>query len=275
MKQLLILFFCFLLAIPAHADVAYSPPANSFYEENRQHCTVVERNYYSNGEKGYISLHTEPNGTKTAYLTNGVRLHLYCTYGDWAMITHENNTELDTPVWAKTDELYLIYDGESFMEEYRAEIQWTGGKMMLPEGAEEIYVYEYPGAADPWAYSYFEPEIVDVTSRTYTDTEGRRWGYISYYRGIRNRWVCLDDPISVIPPFGGDPNLALIEGSPTPDPITPDPETEIVEAETPIVPAKKPPRIVLNPLPVLAVVLVLAAVVAAVILIAVCYRKKK
>lgn len=272
MKKLLFLLFFLLATFPASADVAYEPPGNSFYEEHRSACARVERDYYSNGQEGYIALWSAPNGLKTKYLSNGIKLRIHCTYENWAMVTHQEGTELSTPVWTELPGLYLIYDCTSFLEEHKNEIQNVGGKMLLPEGAEEIYYYEYPGAANPRQYSYFDESIAEAFSRTYSDPEGRRWGYITYYRGLRNKWICLDDPLSVIPPFGGDSYLGLIDGADLPETFEPAPESG--QTDSPIVPPKDPPRIPWNPMPLLAILLVSGAVVAAIVLIAVCYKKK-
>ncbi|MBQ8893764.1 MAG: hypothetical protein IJ043_05070 [Clostridia bacterium] len=265
MKKLFILVLCLLLAVPAYADVAYEPPITDFYEKNRALCTNVERLYYTNGQEGYITLQKAPDGLKTRYITNGEKVEVFCTYEDWGMVTFLNGTELDTPGWVPMSELYLIYDGISFEEEYSHRFGSYSGTLTLPEGEEGFYVYEYPGAPDPYEYTFKEEDPDYGFQESFTDSEGRLWAFIRYYRGLRDKWVCIDDPCSIIQPFGGDPNLALIEA-----------ETPSQREESPvIVPAEEPPAVVFNPMPVVAVALVAAAITAAIVLLAVCYRKKK
>lgn len=292
MKKLIAILLCLLVGFPAAADIAYEPPFSSFYEKVQDDTQRVERDYYTNGQKGYIALRKAPDGSITRYVTNAKKVHVFCFYKDWAMITHLDGQELSTPCWVEQSALYLIYDEQSFREEYAHEIENGSATLILPEGCEFIYIYAYPGAAEPFDYSYLSEEDPIVCAGRYTDPEGRLWGRISYYRGIRRKWVCLDEPNQIIPPFGGDPNLALIEAAAIPEadqpmqeetpdleselpPDMPDPEVEQTPAISPIIPAEKPPAFVLNPLPWLAVGLVALAIGAAVVLLILCYKRKE
>ena len=40
----------------------------------------------------------------------------------------------------------------------------------------------------------FSGEIVFFFLQTFTDDSGRKWGYVGYHMGLRDVWVCLDDP---------------------------------------------------------------------------------
>jgi hypothetical protein len=56
-----------------------------------------------------------------------------------------------------------------------------------------VYLWNYPGSEDSVIYTVdgeYPPEYEEI----FTDDAGRNWGYIGYDRGIRNVWVCLDDP---------------------------------------------------------------------------------
>ena len=58
----------------------------------------------------------------------------------------------------------------------------------------------------------------EVFSTLYTDGNGQRWGYVGYYMGRRNGWVCLDDPLNeqldtdIVPV---EPSAAQLRGTPT------------------------------------------------------------
>lgn len=285
MKKIIAVILCLLvIGIPVSADIAYEPPYTSFFEKHQDETVRVERNYYTNGAKGYIALREAPDNNIMRYITNAKQVHVYCSYFDWAMITHLDGVELETPGWAELSELYLIYDEQSFQEEHAAELSTFKGALTLPEGAEEFYLYDYPGAADPNGYSFFDKAEDISLTKSYTDPEGRLWGRISYYRGIRGKWVCVDEPCAKLAPFGGDPDLALIEAADTPEAerstqnneVIDIPDEEIAEAvSSPIIPAEEPPAIVFDPLPWLAVGLVVLAVLVSVILLAVCYQKNR
>lgn len=282
MKKLFAIILCILLGIPAYADIAYEPPTTTFYEEHRMDCSKVERQFYTNGEKGYITLRETPGGLIQRYITNAKCVEVFCTYSSngtvWAMISHLDSAELSTPGWVEYGELYLIYDEQSFREEHADELGSYDGTLVLPEGAEGFYIYNYPGAGDPWLYDWFEEGDDLGLGSSYTDPQGRLWGRIGYYRGIRNQWVCISDPCTQIEPFGGDPKLELFQTTEDPE-ILPDEaltlDEPIASADPVVIPAEEPPAVVFNPLPWLAAGLVLLAVAAAVILLAVCYKKKK
>ncbi len=280
--------FCFtilflLTGFAAYGDVAYEPPETNFYSYHKQECTKVERYYYTNGTEGYVSLHQAPNNKIMQYITNAQRVKVFCTYEDWGMVTHHNNTELSTPGWVRLSELYLIYDGQSFLEDHRGDFSISDQVLALTEENPGIYIYTYPGAKEPWVFKGNEGELDFFME--YTDQEGRIWGQISYYKGIRNSWVCISDPYTIVKPFGGDPKLAQFEARevqeehiPLPDD---DAEKESIEDTvtqdhlgiySPEEPPARPP---LDPLLPIAIGLVILAVAGAVVLIVVCYKKKQ
>ena len=278
MKKLFVILFLLLLPIPAYADVAYEPPDTLFYEEHRKECTVTERHYYANGQEGYVTLYRAPQNEAVRYLSNGNKLFVYCTYKNWGMVTHVNGTDLETPRWTPLDSLYLIYDGVSFEQEFGKEFRYEKIAFVLPEGAEQFYVYQYPGDKNARPYAYFDQTVSDAVQYTYTDGQGRVWGYIRYYCGVKNEWVCISEPCNAVPPFGGDPNLRYFEEMALADETDPPEDTPLTPPDTepgPVYPPTTPPAVVRNPVPVLAAVLVFVAVAAAVALLAVCYKHKK
>lgn len=280
--------FCFTIlfllnGFAAHGDVAYEPPETNFYNSHKQECTKVERYYFTNGAEGYISLHQSPDGTIRQYITNAQRVKVFCTYEDWAMITHHESAEFPFPRWVPLSDLYLIYDEQSFCEEHAAALTGSEEKLTLTEENPGIYIYDYPGAKDPWVFSGKEGEL--NFSLEYTDPEGRRWGKIVYYQGIRHDWICISEPYSAIEPFGGDPKLAQFEALRAQEQTTPLPEVETgkVPLEDAITqenlgiyaPEEPPARPPLDPLLPAAIGLVAIAVIGAAVLIIVCYKKKQ
>ncbi len=339
MKRILSLVIATLFLLQGFAafgDVVWAPESD-FYESHKTACSHVGGDYYSNGEKGYIALYKKPDGTLVDYLRNAQKLHIFCTYEDWGMVSVINGTSQLTGKWVKMSDLYRIYDDSSFCEEFADEI--TQEILSLPAETEKIFIYQYPGAKDPDPYTGEITEL-KATSR-YTDAEGRIWGRVDYYRGIRGEWICFSSPDKVIEPFGGDPNmekfekyaadiqLPEVESDASDDPETstdPEPETpvaDVVEPDTDVtspdtgleeplpdnetedrdtdmeapesdgatdtvetvqpesptnqvfLPEEPPLRIPMDPLLIVAIVLVAVAVIAAVVLIIVCYKRKE
>ena len=104
--------------------------------------------------------------------------------------------------FVNSPDFVLKYDYLSFEEEYADEIHPYDGQFAGYDGdAAEIAFYEYPGAPEPKAL-WEAAEILDqLTSTedsyiasTFTDEDGRTWGYVAYLFGTRNLWFCLDEP---------------------------------------------------------------------------------
>lgn len=264
--SLILVFLCLLTGFSAFGDVVFAPESD-FYDGHRDECIEIERNFYSNGKRGYISLHSAPESSVCGYLTNAVKLRIFCTYKDWGMISRVDGNLQREGEWVRMSELYLIYDELSFREEFADRIT-AGEPLTLPESISAFYVYTYPGSKDPHLFTMGAPEL-QSTAR-FTDSEGRIWGRVTYYMGIRNQWICFSDPASIIPPFGGDPNLSLIESK---DPPPEEPPLDEIPEESPLITPEAVPKHL--PINLIALCLVAGAVIAAVVLIAICYKKEK
>lgn len=339
MKRILSLLIAVLLLLngfSAFGDVVFAPESE-FYDQHHTECERIERDYYSNGKEGYIALYKKPNGTVTDYLRNAQKLHIFCTYKDWGMISYMNGTRQVTDKWVKMSELYLIYDDEAFLEEHQNEFYKSVLELKSADLEDKgIHIYKYPGSREHWEYTMREDELIQLTYH-YKDSEDRSWGRINYHYGIRGSWICFSEPNQVIDPFGGDPNLEAFEkysadiklpeveqpaeeqsapeapvqndvvstpdeglDQPLPDvpadeaedtdlktPETPEiPEADIapdnavddpieIEIEQQVFAPEDPPRAPLDPLWIVAAALVAVAVIAATVLIIVCYKRKE
>ena len=95
-----------------------------------------------------------------------------------------------------------------FEREHKDEIKHEDAEVDAAKGAgDTIIFYDYPGS---------ERKVFDVSlgafgsdkitvDTTYTDGEGRRWGFIGYWYGYRNLWISLDDPTVEVPPAAEQP----------------------------------------------------------------------
>lgn len=189
------------LAVPALADVAYMPPDN-FLEKHMEDCNHENRTWYTNGEEGYVLVYSTPTGGAEVAVPNGLGYSVSWTYdnGKWGCIEYDPQ---DPSVsmwggasgWVKMEEMTAAYDARAFDEDHAAEYKTTEPVALEvpPDGT--IYGYKYPGSGivvdklgGDWANDPLE------FTTLFTDPAGRDWGYIGYYRGHRNFWVCLDEP---------------------------------------------------------------------------------
>ena len=206
--------FCLLLALltlsaltaPAYADVMWEPD-NSFYRKHQDECTYIDRSFYANGPKGFVTLYSAPGGGIAAgQYQNGFTLHVYHQYQDWGCVTVFGD-EGQTDGWVPLSDLVLVYDYRCFEEEYADRIAPYSGQFADYAGdAEAVNFYEYPGAPEirqSWETGGQWHVLENLTgtadspsyiSSVFVDEDGRTWGYVSYMYGHLNSWFCLDQP---------------------------------------------------------------------------------
>ena len=200
MRILTVILCWMIFVLPVSADVIWEPYNDDFYEKYRVSCQLVNRNYTTDGPEGKVIVYKSPeNPSVVATWENGHVANIYYTWTDekgivWGM---NNNWETNETGWMPMEYMDVVYDyicfeeefGDSFVEETVAiseEYVSTG-----------VYFWDYPGAE-----TYMEVPMPDTAAnmpmcgKTYVDESGRKWGYIGYYRAIRNKWVCLDEPVA-------------------------------------------------------------------------------
>lgn len=196
----------------AAADVIWTPD-DSFYDQHYEDCDYEGRRYYANGADGYVTVMESPEKRNVLdVLANGPVLYVSMTYdkgmsGKWGLVQYVLNDEGQpaedyswdegaTVGWIKMEELLSVYDGYSFAEEHRAEIQETdegaAPKVVMPDTG-TIYLWEYPGSEI--SYGTLESMESEISiDQTYQDPGGDLWGHSGYYFGYRNFWINLSDP---------------------------------------------------------------------------------
>lgn len=219
-SAVLLLILCLSLAAPALADVAYAPQ-DSFWEHHSRDCVYEDRCYYTNGEDGYVLVYGSPAGKAEDVLPNGLRLYISYSYnGEWGCVEYDR----DDPVggswknyasgWIKMSGLTADYDYRAFAAEHSGE--YTEINVILPMENEPVYTYKYPGSGE--VYEELDPQWARddlYFSSVFTDPAGRDWGFVGYYYGHRNFWVCLDDPHNdTLEP---DENFRVVETVPAAD----------------------------------------------------------
>ena len=199
---LLALLLLCALAAPALADIAYEPD-DRFYKHHAGDCKYENRSWFTNGADGYVLVYGSPTGDAEAALPNGVLYHVYYTYQDeWGYVEYDpddpanrENWKNYVPGWVKLADMTADYDYRAFAAEHKDEYAETDVQLEVSKGS-TVFCYKYPGSgivtdkikAD-WA-----PSEAPIFSSIFTDPAGRDWGFLGYYCGYRNIWVCIDDP---------------------------------------------------------------------------------
>ena len=192
----IMLLIILMLPVSARADVIYEP-FDDFYMTNRDVCTYEGRGYLTAGPNGMVILYESPinSGVKKTY-DNGTALYVSYIYQaeggvQWACC---DNWDDNITGWVPMEYLELIYDSESFAEEYGADFIPVQISLDTVELAgQTVYFWDYPGSENyievtlPGDYG---PEFYE----SYTDASGRVWVHCGYFRGIKNKWVNLNEP---------------------------------------------------------------------------------
>lgn len=192
MKRLLMLLLAALLMAPtaARADVIVEPE-NAFYEAHRDECThTAYRCYFSEEE---VVIYSAPYGMKRGTVQPGQNFGVEWIY-----------TEPDGSVWGYCEwksgwiplgGMQLCYDWISFAEEYADAIVPNADHASFSTWFSEdtVVTYSYPNGPVAYSLDLFDengagPELL------YTDPDGKEWGFVGYYYGRRNLWICLSNP---------------------------------------------------------------------------------
>ncbi len=202
MKRKLFSLSLALLAVltvipPAAADMIWEP-YDSFYEKHREECNYVNRRYQLEGYGGTVTVLTAPGGMSKSTLDNGLRGTIQFTWEEketaWGYLCWVDDSEVEG--WVPMDDLSLVYDSQAFTEDHAAEI--VSGEPAAVDFQEAV-VYSYPNGP-VWEGALKEDRdyqpFSEVFTEIYTDAASLRWGYVGYYMGRLDGWVCLDDPMN-------------------------------------------------------------------------------
>lgn len=213
--------FCILLAVlcltsVALADAIYEPQGD-FYQRHRDECEYVQRSYIVSDDGAEIKVSPESGKTLGSYEA-GAQFYADYVYTDpktgvqWgSCIFRDGDKWLEG--WVCLTGMQVVYDyrdfaadhGEAFYEPAEGEeptIELDGTVTQL---------WPYPGAAQPDT-EITADEADGLTLEFWTlfdDEDGRQWGYLSYWRGWRNKWVCISDPSAAELPVRETPEVII------------------------------------------------------------------
>lgn len=206
------------LTVPVSADSIWTPD-DPFYEKHQEACSYVNRRYELAGYNGKVTVFTAPGGVNKATLDNGIRGTIQFTWEgkgiNWGYLCWVEDRDVEG--WVPMDDLSLVYDSKQFMADHAGEITETEPVQV---DFREAVLYSYPnGPAGSVLKEY--PDYMtfsEMFTQVYTDENGLRWGYIYYYMGRLDSWVCLDAPMDeeldtgIVPV---SPSAAQLRGSAT------------------------------------------------------------
>lgn len=188
---------CWMLCVmPAKADAIWEPNDN-FYHDHYEDCEYVNRNFTANGPDGEVIVYKSPENPKVVDTwKNGFKAYISFVYTDeegneWGIY---ENFETDVKGWVPMAYMKVVYDGISFTEEYGESFVEDGGAFPAEYAGQTVYCFTYPGAKS--SFEMKMPEVEEEMpeyARTFTDEQGLVWGHIGYFRGVRDRWVCISD----------------------------------------------------------------------------------
>jgi hypothetical protein len=196
-----------LLQLGASADVIWEPN-DDFYHKNADKCEYVNRDYYTNGENGYMELFSEPGGRSLGFAENGVIFHVQFSYRQgsesWGLVIYGTDGDrlapsfegLDQTGWIRLSDTILKYDVQSFDEEHGKEFTPYTGDYSELQLDRPIVLWTFPNSGEAAG----ELEEIDGNfqiEKVYRDMDGKHWGYVGYFYGRRSFWVCLTDPANV------------------------------------------------------------------------------
>lgn len=201
-KGFWILILVLVFSTVATADVL-PWPENDYFIDNEEDMELITGGYMVNCSGNKQKFYSAP-GKLTAVFTVPRGEIIYPSYRctkdgeEWCIVESWGNN-YSYSGWCPMEALLPLYNSNYFTEEHADEIG-EGFTEEYKEGT-VLYFYSYPGSGiSPAPATVFDQEPVEF-ERSYTDSEGRKWGYVSYWYGIRDCWLCADDPTNDSLPF--------------------------------------------------------------------------
>jgi hypothetical protein len=131
------------------------------------------------------------------------------------------------------DDLIVAYDYISFDEDYKDEFySYSGGNSKKVLDADEVVFWKWPCSGEVTTVAKLpaatgaenakaEKDWLTTPVHAYLDREGREWGFIPYFYGSRNFWICLSDPSNAEIPAINPPPAPELWPSADPDTLPP------------------------------------------------------
>lgn len=197
----LVLALCLMtaLAVPASADVLWEPMGDRFYGEHSEEFSLNQHLCYANSPTGKVTAYDKPGGKALETIDNGESFYVYYVYTakdgtQWGMNSNYNGRE-SVNLYIPMSGLLDVYDQE-FRTDRAADISETAPEDLeaICE-AENLLFWTYPGGIPTEMNNMWKGQnLVSGCHEFYKDEDGNVWGYIIYWYGHQDSWVCLTDP---------------------------------------------------------------------------------
>lgn len=208
-KMFLCLLFVFLLTlglVPAkvHADVL-TEVDDGFWRNHQSECDYLYRTYTVNGDQGYAILWASPvSSRQREVLINGTSIYSNWHYTDsngetWCAVSTGEMSQGYEKIrgWIKTADCLVNPDYISFREAHEEEfVEYDPAYDNALEGLETVVFWTYPCSGKVKTDHMDAGGLRDgrAFDTCWKDSKGRMWAFVSYCYGVRNSWICLDDP---------------------------------------------------------------------------------
>ena len=186
---LLTLALLLCLSTTAFADIIWEP-FEGFYADNQEYFTHAGYYAYANSPTGEVTLYDKPDGKQVGTIPNGETVyiqHIYETKGSpaWALFTDET--------YALLSDLMNRYDREFFDDHPEIATEAPSGFSVTIPLDTPLLTWTYPGGASVQSQNYWDEDIMFGLTDYYTDEDGLVWGYMGYWLGHQDMWICLSD----------------------------------------------------------------------------------
>ena len=227
--------FVLLFSVPAYADIIYEPN-DDFYQQHIDECetTYYWKTYKVISDSAVLIVRSPEDDTVVGEYKPGVFFSTNTSYqsGDtiWYYLTDFDHP--DKAGWISNAGIEQIYDTDCFTEDHISELQGTV-KLDIKK-LKEITFCAYPGGhqIDTRILQNQTDETLTCEG-SYTDREGKVWGYCGYFYGPVNGWVCLDDPTLANTDTADPLTISEVRGeSPSGQETETDTETDTVNEST-------------------------------------------
>lgn len=290
------------------ADMIWEP-TNTFYSNHKNECTYVGRVFTANGSDGTVTVRETPDSdAEVATVQNGSTFTVTFTFkdssgNDWGLVEfvidgsgkpHSSSQQGDKIGWIPMKDLTVVYDEISFRNDHKSEFETYKGDLDSYVIKKEILVWTYPDSGNISSTIKTLDAGKLSLSDTYTDKDGRLWGYLAYYRMTKG-WICISNPEGNTPTSAVTTAAAInvssnAETSSTVGPnstaentvstaanerLNPSDSSDIVESITPVQPSDTPAQPGNAAVTVLLIILVTAAAAATAVMIRIFWNKQK
>jgi hypothetical protein len=165
-------------------------------------------------------------------LANGVNVTVSYTYIDgesnmWGLVENADNKEKTG--WVLMSYMRVIYDDSALGKVNNILIEESVGVLEDKYLGSTIIFWDFPGVNDVLQTNLAADGELPQYSKICVDEAGYKWGYIADFGGVKEKWVCLDNPcaslaelypegapdrgVESIPKEKGESNVALEDTS--------------------------------------------------------------